>query len=209
MAPNAIIQKLTSAVSVPVNSEQQVVYILAEVRKLDELEGKKAPQALRMFLHWALHVNLEGPGTIKTFVERIDDVVAELLTTGNGTREAIAAESALFREVTYFDEFRQQLRLFFSDHGIPTTLCDDAERWFDFLGAYANVIEDGSLIGQKKMVERVTFTRGRVNPAATGAQLAHKWMIYFKQPFKNSSRIQLSVQGPADGKNAAHDWSLF
>ena len=210
MSRPAIVEKLTKILGGSVDSECQVVYILAEVRKLDELSGKTAPTTLRMFLHWALHVDLEGAGTIKTFVERIDDVVVRLLTNSSTPEETIAAENALFKEVTYFDEFRQGLRAFLQQWGIPTGLCDDNDRWFDFLAAYTQVIEDGSLVGKnKQMVETVTFTKGRNNPSGDRRQLAHKWIVFFNKPFNNSHGIELTVQVPPDGKNPARGWHLF
>ena len=210
MTRNAIVKKLTDIVAARVDSECQVVYILAEVRKLDEMSGKKTTATLRMFLHWALHVDLEGADTIKTFVERIDDVVVKLLT-GRSTPEAtIAAENALYKEVTYFDQFRNELRAFFQIWGIPTELCDDDERWFDFVTAYTRVIEDGSLVGKsKQMVETVTFMKGHKNPAGDPRQLAHKWVILFNRPFNGSEGITLTVQVPPDGKNPARGWSLL
>ena len=211
MARPAIVEKLTKILEGPIDSECQVVYILAEVRKLDELSGKTAPATLRMFLHWALHVDLEGAGTIKTFVERMDDVVVKLLTRSNSTpEEVIAAENALFKEVTYFDEFRQELGAFFQKWQIPTGVCDEDDRWFDFVAAYTRVIEDGSLVGRnKQMVGTVTFTKGHRNPGGDPRQLAHKWVIFFNKPFKGSHGIELSVQVPPDGKNPARGWRLF
>lgn len=203
----AIVEKLTAFVADPITTECQVVYILAEVRKLDEMSGKNAPQTLRMFLHWGLHVDLEGPGTIKTFVERIDDVVVNLLGTGAATPQAVAAETELYKEVTYFDQFRNELRDFLGGWGIPTTFCDDDEKWFDFVAAYTRVIEDGSLVGKnKKMVETVTFLKDDKNAPPGG--LAYKWDIMFNDKINGAEGIELTVQYPRDRKNPSRAWKL-
>ena len=62
MTANAIVDKLRAAISEPVDSECKVVYILAETRKLLETyPPDPLPFALKLYCHWALHVDLENP----------------------------------------------------------------------------------------------------------------------------------------------------
>jgi hypothetical protein len=137
-------------------------------------------------------------------------VVVKLLTGTSTPEDTVAAESALYKEITLFDQFRNDLRKCFETWQIPTGLCDDDDRWFDFVAAYTHVIEDGSLVAKnKQLVDTVRFTKGQATPGADPRHLAHKWLIFFNQPFKGHSGIALTVQVPPNCTNVSRTWSLF
>lgn len=160
----SIIRKLKDILAGPIDSECKVVYVLAECRKL--LEKTPCPDsfALKLYCHWALHVDLDNPRTTLPFLEKADEYARSVLA---GSRDITGENRALHEFV--FDTFRDQLRAFLKKYDLPTALCDEKQRWHEFLTYYSKVVEDGSIscsAPTKKMgvISEVVFTRGREVP---------------------------------------------
>ncbi len=198
MAENAIVEKLREKLAGAINTEAEVVYFLCETRKLlDYRDPSHSPSPLRMFCNWALHVDLTGRGTTKPFVQQIDEVVSNLFG-GISNADTLAAENALFNEFASFKTFRGELRAFLTHHGLPLDLCDDDERWFAFVEAYAGVIEDGSLFCELTTVERVTFTKTRSALKGSRLPFATKWVVSLKTVYKGFKKIEIDAEGSGD-----------
>jgi len=62
MARDAIIEKLASDLAhFPIRRESQVVYLLAEIRKVIDHEREHTPgcyEILELFCHWVLHTTI-------------------------------------------------------------------------------------------------------------------------------------------------------
>src|SRR6266571_5397278 len=83
MTEDAIVRKLRTTLARAVDTEAKVVYILAESRKLlDTYPSDPSPIALKIYCHWALHVDLTLPGTTLPFLTRVDEYVASVLVGG-------------------------------------------------------------------------------------------------------------------------------
>lgn len=166
MTGNAIVEKLRVALSDAVDSECKVVYILAESRKLLETcPPDPVPFALKLYCHWALHVDLDKPGTTLPFLKRVDKYAASFLAG----KEDIAEGHRMLTEFVSLDTFRQQFAQLLKAYQLPTGICDEKPRWYEFLKHYASVIEDGSLslspkakTNPLKQIKQVVFTKGRV-----------------------------------------------
>jgi len=79
MTENSIVAKLRDALSDRIDSECKVVYILVETRKLLETyPPNPLPFALKLYCHWALHVDLDNPNTTLPFLERVETYVEGL-----------------------------------------------------------------------------------------------------------------------------------
>jgi hypothetical protein len=163
MTANAIVEKLRVALSGAVDSECKVVYVLAESRKLLETHPPDpVPFALKLYCHWALHVDLENPGTTLPFLKRAEKYAKRMLA-GN---QDLVEDHRMLREFVLLDTFRQQFKQFLQAYGLPTGICDEDPRWHEFLKHYAGVIEDGSLSCKAKahplkLIDEVVFTKGR------------------------------------------------
>ncbi len=168
MTQNAIVDKLRVALSGAVDSECKIVYLLAESRKLLETyPPDPVPFALKLYCHWALHVDLENPRITLPFLERADKYAASVLA-GN---QDIVEEHRMLREFVFLDTFRQQFKQFLQAYNLPTGICDENPHWHEFLRHYAGVIEDGSLSCQAKahplkLINEVVFTKGRTAPTS-------------------------------------------
>lgn len=148
------------------------MYLLAQVRKLIERENPQpVPFALKMYCHWALHVDLTGLDTTKGFLIPIDALIVNTIAgfTPDPAYKLMSSDS-LFRDLIFLETFRSQLKDFLLRYGLPSDLCDIEASWFGFLEAYAGLIEDGSLSIQStssplNAVKKVVFTKGG-NPIA-------------------------------------------
>jgi hypothetical protein len=205
---NAIVEKLRRHLSCPLDTECEVVYLLCEIRKLlDKQRVEPTPFALRLYCHWALHVDLSRPSTTMPFLTKVDNYVFNKLNAGE-TEETLLEEHALFRDFVYLETFRKELSQFLALNDLPTSLCDEDARWFAFLAAFASIIEDGSLACQSKdpdelrLVKRVTFTRvPQVTPDGH-VPFGIKWDVLLK----DKRRVEVEV-----GTRANHNlmrWSL-
>lgn len=202
MAENAIVEKLRAKLAGAINTEAEVVYFLCEIRKLlDYRDPSHSPSPLRMFCHWALHVDLERRGTTKPFVQQVDEVVSNLIG-GISNHDTFVAEHALITEFASFTTFRIELRKFLDSHRLPVDLCDDDERWFGFLEAYAGVIQDGSLFCQLTTIERVTFTKTRSTLQGNKMSFAAKWVLSLRNPYKGFNKIEIDAE-KSDGMLAS------
>src|SRR5437879_2559527 len=76
MAQPEILKKLERELSLPIRSERQVVYVLAEIRKYIEHEaaGRNSHLiVLNFFCNWALHVDMYRDAVnIREILERFD-----------------------------------------------------------------------------------------------------------------------------------------
>jgi hypothetical protein len=159
---DAILAKLRAALTDPIDSECKAVYILAESRKLlDSRLNDSEFFALKLYCHWALHVDLTLPNTTLPFLQRAENYVARFL---DGNRDAVE-EHTMLKEFA-LDTFRDQFKHFLAAYGLPTVVCDDGERWHEFITHYAGVIEDGSLsctsgARRLELISRVEFKKGK------------------------------------------------
>src|SRR5580693_6475384 len=125
---DAIVDKLKAILVGGIDSECKVVYVLAESRKLfPKYKTNPNPFALKLYSHWALHVNLSYPNTTREFLELVDAFVASFLE-GNTD---IGAEHRMLRDFVFLDTFKQQFRTFLNAFDLPTAIRDDDAQWHE------------------------------------------------------------------------------
>lgn len=134
----SIVEKLRAFLAQPVDSECKVVYLLCEVRKLLERSDNRPP-ALWLYCCWALHVELKKKPTLE-LLNKIDTLL-ENHRKRDLDQEELRMQHELFRELLFFDSFREQLRELLRFYDVPQTICDD-ENWRTFLRHYVRVIEE-------------------------------------------------------------------
>jgi len=185
---NSILPKLADHLNRGVNRESDVVYLLAEVRKiLDADDPAHTLGALWMYCHWALHVDLSLPKTTGEFLKRVDLWVCNnvaYLTPRQPWK--FLDEVYLFRDFVYLQTFREQLGGFLKTYGLPTELTGNDTLWFAFLAAYAGVIEDGTLSMQSdkhkeiEALQEVTFKKGKPLASEYHVNFTIHWDIELK-----------------------------
>src|ERR1022692_2307526 len=154
---HAIVEKLNRELVEPITSERQVVYILAEVRKLIEANGDLLRLSrLAFFCHWVLHPNLKG-----LEAQRIVDLfnTREKLwhdtehRTGPVEFNKIAVDD--LQATVELKEFRSEFVRFCAEQGITGSLVDSEEEWAAFLTYYAYVVRDCPLMCENKALSFV------------------------------------------------------
>jgi hypothetical protein len=196
------IVKLADHLRQPIDNECKVVYLLAEVRKLlDRYDPDHNLDALWMYCHWALHVDLESPKTTEVLLEKVDrwitNTVAYLTPRGSWS---FKEEYNLFKDFVYLSTFRHQLGKFLAAHKLPTDLCNVDEQWHRFIREYAGVIEDGTLsfVSKNKSlcaVDVITFTKGNQLTSEHHVPFVILWKIQLKDGRTLKTSVETTPSG--------------
>lgn len=185
---NDIIRKLHDHLDAGIETECEVVYLLAEIRKvLDEDDPSHTLASLWMYCHWALHIDLDSPKTTIEFLKRVDLwVVNNVAYLTRRQPWKFLDEIYLFRDFVYLQTFRHELGEFLKRYGLPTALTSVDEKWFTLLTAYAGVIEDGTLAmksdkhNEIDAVKEVKFKKGHALPSDYHVNFKINWDIELK-----------------------------
>ena len=129
--------KLGKLLSRGIETEESVVYLLVEIRKLADRTGYPDP-ALRMFCNWIAHIDLaHRSDSVTDVLKEFDDELEHALTCGEP-----------FRIPTLFslDNLRERLRVFLERFGLPLELVSEEHRWRQFQILYAGVVIECPII---------------------------------------------------------------
>ena len=167
-----IVEKLRGELAEPIHSERQVVYMLAELRKLMELEsigrvkaGAPADHsyfALKFYCDWAVHVRLDRSGA-RRIVQRFNEYQKFMEDLAGAGRTVV--DPAVLKELDQsfqLTKFRDQLSAYLHSHGLDRELATDKERWVAFLTHYSRVIEDAPLVSDAKGLKWVDHVEVKV-----------------------------------------------
>jgi hypothetical protein len=159
---DAIVDKLRTTLAGAIDDECKVLYVVAEARKLlEKYPVDPAPFALKLYFHWALHIDLSHQATTRPFLERVDAYVESVLAGSVN----IVEEHRMLRDFVLFDTFRSQFIQFLTAYDLPQEICEQEPRWNEFLKNYSGIIEDGSLSCRAgnnfKFITDVVFTKGQ------------------------------------------------
>ena len=204
MAHHVIVEKLNRELAEPINSERQVVYILAETRKLLELAGmrERFPQ-LTFFCNWAMHPTLDR-GPAEQIIGLFDGTVAatrtglptlaELEANPNAMLEHVSKLCSTF-DIVGFGEFKKELERFFSEQGIDCHLLQGQKEWTRFLGYYSDVIEDCPLKYQDGRMSAVR--KSRIGPGKRQSPLHVRTLLVRKaatDSYSNENQVSLRLE---------------
>jgi hypothetical protein len=144
---NEIVEKLRPLFDEPVLTEERVVYIMVEVRKL--MEHAKLRDAdsvtLRFFANWVAHTKLTR-GQAVELVRQMNDSFDNRLRGQRMTEEQHLALSSLFR----FETFRDELREFLRSQDLVWARLELWPEWVSFMKNYAGVVAECPIIYAKK-----------------------------------------------------------
>jgi len=149
MAHTALIEKIRRTLEKGIDSEPEAMYLLAEIRKVMELEkSQDSYEALYVHCCWAVHAQLTkeiARRIVRPFDSQLKLAMA-MSNAPNGTK--LNVDWAVINEASeriQLTQFRNDFQRFISKHGLVPVIVDDDSRWFRFLGLYSLVIEETPL----------------------------------------------------------------
>jgi hypothetical protein len=118
----------------------EVVYVLVEIRKLLEFNNAKSHhESLVFHCDWALHSELRG-SQAQAIVRLFD----KLMDTENYNPATNIEHPKLIEElvdITTMSRFREALKKFLIEYGIPTSIVEYDPLWNEFVTGYLMVVE--------------------------------------------------------------------
>jgi hypothetical protein len=136
-----ITRKLTSELNAGIETEVQLVYLLAQIRKLIERDDLFSDYPrLNFHCDWALHSKLDrahAKGILQLF-----DAAQPLLKAGMDLPRPLQSE---IDEISKMLGFERELANFLEARGLPP-IAHDVDGWSHFLHLYTQVIQDIPLL---------------------------------------------------------------
>jgi len=176
----SIILKLRAALSVRIESEDQLLSVLVKTRQALECEPDVAGfSTLRFHCDWMVHSYLSrGPAAdLIRYIDRHQDLIDRTMAENPATLDAADFVAlAELDELMYFRRFRSELLAFLQRHQLPPAAIEN-DRWPEFLRLYVLAVQSSPLKyepqKQKKNtpdVQQVTVSLVDYKPAGTGAE---------------------------------------
>lgn len=127
-----IITKLKRALGEPIEKECQVVYILAEARKLLERLGDKNNfSVLNFYSNWTLHPEIDRTSSIRPLLERIEETILK-------TQKY---DPLIIMKMVNFDKFRSEIGTFLERFNIDNPFVN-IKFWRDFRRTLVAILID-------------------------------------------------------------------
>lgn len=137
MTPH-IIEKIQNEIDIGITRESQVLYILAEIRKILEQEDALSQyRYLEFHCNWVLHSKLDRAFSQKV-LNHFNSAHLQIL---NG--EELANSEA--DKISKMERFREELSDFFSSYNL-TDITSSSNSWTKFLYLYGLIIQDTPLV---------------------------------------------------------------
>jgi hypothetical protein len=141
MGRHSIVYKLDQELhNFPIRRESQVVYLLAEIRKLIEHERETDPECydiLELFCNWALHISISRKSNadrIRLFLRSFD--------MRDGMEVVDHLNSAFYNEIMHLEAFRRELEKFLHDHQLPCDIVHCYKTWSGLIYLYTSVVAE-------------------------------------------------------------------
>src|SRR3989304_3063344 len=146
MATSEIIQKLGKELKNGINTEPQVVYLLAQIRKLIERDNLRAQfEKLNFHCDWVLHSKLDRSSVAKDILKKLD-AAYPLLNSGVRLSDLPEPLTSEIKQILKFRFLEEELLKFLEAYRLPPLAEYSSDGWVRFLYLYGKVIEDIPLI---------------------------------------------------------------
>jgi hypothetical protein len=154
-----ILEKVSKEIDQGIDSEAKTLYLLAQIRKYLEHSGrsmKSKYKSLAFFSDWVLHAKMTFVPT-KVRLEKFDDLLRGYKDIKDMSHIFIKEEKNFYQLIS----LREDLLLFLSENGLPTSLVDNKARWWRFQKLLVEILIDIPLLNEKGFVNMFSFERGR------------------------------------------------
>jgi hypothetical protein len=176
-----ITAKLSRALAADIKTENQVVYILVEARKLlEQQDALKNFRTLKLCCDWAVHPKLDQGGA-RDVLKVFDDYEIEFLKTGIST-----ADYAPLRDFAMLTSFRAELAGALAPFGVDVQCLSSRAYWQSFIRQYVSVIQDCPLQAREGATKHVTHVTGVAWPDdQAGAVFPGKFVLQWNWKLKS------------------------
>ena len=184
-----------------ISKESEVVYLLIQLRKLDQSkldEQKILLKNLEMFFDWVAHPELSKKAAGKDFLKRLNHVVKNFLLGEDSSPYS-------FLELNFIN-FRRDLNDYLLESNLDNSLCLYDHKWSEFIRLYTGVILDCPIIYKDydlDVIEKITLAKPHNVVEYIGCQ-AFEWNIILRNPknirqeLERYTRLNISVSGTKD-----------
>jgi hypothetical protein len=176
------VEKLRRELGREITTESQVVYILAEIRKMLEKTNDGTDYfALEFYCSFALHTKMSKAGA-KRILERFDKAHPFLVRKEEIPRD-LRGE---IDETIHLRTFERQLKQFLKTNELPTRLFTEGNEWLRFIQLYGGVIDEGELLVEGDGVQLEHIDRAVVRlqvasePIGNGVPFRLRWICHGK-----------------------------
>ncbi len=139
-----LLEKIQHVLDRPIRNEMQVVYLLVELRKLQDRAKYKNP-VLRTFSNWVVHTDLQYPqeGSTRILTE-FDELMANIYEHHKGIS---------YRTHLGLQQFRVSLIDCFKHFGLSATFTTDGVEWKKFCQQYCLIVSECPIVFKASTVE--------------------------------------------------------
>jgi len=154
---NEIVVKLNRHVASGIKREADVVYVLAEIRKLlEHLRTTKRYPVLAFYTNWALHTKIDRERWARAGLKILEDVVTQFQAGSGRPEEVVKAVDG----VLSFQKLHRDLLDFGAEHDIRFDRLSDAD-WRKFATLLIDVLIDCPLESEAKTATVRTLALSR------------------------------------------------
>lgn len=141
-----IVQKLNALLQKGITSEAEVIYLAAQLRKLDEQKDdcERTKNSLCVWWNWALHSRLDKNTYVRSLLAELDQNIPNAMVRHLLTQEPYFDLLPALKTLD-FQSFRSDLQREINLYGLNSSHICSPERWKDFITLYCNVIQDCEL----------------------------------------------------------------
>lgn len=131
--------------------EYHVVYLMVCIRKILDHEGIKSFPLTRFYCDWTVHTD-KGHIT-----DEIRQIMEEVYKTAKSDIERPSSQRSMspVMQFAYMENLQNELKTFFSERRLQTTLGD--EGWLEFIALLVKVLENQPILKPIAEVEYFSF----------------------------------------------------
>jgi hypothetical protein len=166
---DGLLSKIDQVLSQPITEEMQVVYLLVEIRKLMDRTNYQ-DTVLRTFCNWVAHIELEQKKEGSTIILREIENLVMRSEEGRELPNPLQLVSAC--------GFRKALERICTEHGLPTELTTQQERWSLFTKLYSSVVAECPITYKASREELKYVKKLELQPVTQGSAMA--WRVTLK-----------------------------
>jgi hypothetical protein len=138
-----------------VNEEDQVVYLMVELRKLLDRQGDSGVKSkyplIRFYSDWIVHTDKKN---ITSAIRIILNTIESKLTPHPVNDDV---------EFLLLPEFKSELAMLFKQCNITDVLCEDSDRWRKFVIALTKVLADQPMLDPTKHIKEFRYITRDMN----------------------------------------------